>query len=393
MKITGIKTYKFDVPAGEETHDRNTGALLSSNFKPWLFLKIETDTDISGWGEGSGGWLAPSVEPTLHEWSVLLIDQDPLRVVALTEDIPNRLPFKGGPVFATALAAINMALYDIAGKAWGVPVHTILGGRQRDRVRVYRGGNIFSDPEQAVAEARRVQSCGVAGLKGNPLENRTWPMDGTAIDHSTSCVTAVREELGPGFDILLDTHGSPTPELSIEFARCVAPLRPLFLEEPVKVGSTEALLQVSRQSPVPIATGEKLFSLQEFQPLIDQRACAFLQPDVAHCGGITGLMDIARAARQAQMLMAPHMDGGPISFAATLHADAVSANFLIQETAFFEQLNRYVEHPWVIEDGYVNISDQPGLGIEVKEQDIAELTYEPPPYRQYRHADGSWKGW
>ena len=167
----------------------------------------------------------------------------------------------------------------------------------------------------------------------------------------------------------------------------------MFIEEPVQCQNVEVMAEIARGTHLPIATGEKLFSLQELQPRIDQRACAFLQPDVAHCGGITGLMDIARAARQAQMLMAPHMDGGPISFAATLHADAVSANFLIQETAFFEQLNRYVEHPWVIEDGYVNISDQPGLGIEVKEQDIAELTYEPPPYRQYRHADGSWKGW
>ena len=163
--------------------------------------------------------LTPSVEATLHEWSSLLIDQDPLLVVALTEDITNRLPWKGGPVFGTAIAAINAALYDIAGKAWGVPVHTILGGRRRDRIRVYCGGNLFSTPEEAADATREIKAQGYAGVKSNPLESRTWQMDETAVEHSTACVAAAREGVGPDFDILLDAHGSPTPELSIEFAR------------------------------------------------------------------------------------------------------------------------------------------------------------------------------
>jgi galactonate dehydratase len=176
----------------------STGQLLSSTFKPWLFLKIETDAGISGWGEGSGEWLTLSVEATLHEWSSLLIDRDALPVVGLTEDITNRLPWEGGPVFGTAIAAINTALYDIAGKAWGVPVHTILGGKRRDRVRVYCSGNLFASPEKAVTAAQQVKAQGYAGVKGNPLETRTWPMDGAAIDHSVACVAAVREEATEG---------------------------------------------------------------------------------------------------------------------------------------------------------------------------------------------------
>jgi len=393
MKISSIKTYKFSVPTGQKIRDPHTGQLLCSTSKPWLFLKVETDTGIVGWGEGSGEWLVPSVEATLHEWSSLLVGQDPLNVVALTEDITNRIPWKGGPVFGTAIAAINMALYDIAGKAWEAPVYTILGGKRRNRVRVYAGGAMFRSPEEAVEEARRVAEMGYAGIKGNPLEDRTWPMDIPAIEHCVQCVAAIRGAVETGFDILLDAHGSPTPELSIEFARRVAPYRPLFLEEPVKVGSLEALMEVSRKSPVPIATGEKLFTLRDFKPLIDRRACAFLQPDLGHCFGITGMMDIARSAEQAQMLMAPHMAAGPILYAATLHADATMNNFLIQETHGFERFHSCVEHDWVIKDGYINISERPGLGIEVKEQDIAKLPYEPLPYRQYRHADGSWKGW
>ena len=393
MKISGTKTYKFSVPTGQEIHDSHTGKLISSRSKPWLFLKIETDTDIVGWGEGSGEWLVPSVEATLHEWSSLLVGQNPLNVVALTEDITNRLPWKGGPVFGTAIAAINMALYDIAGKAWGVPVHTVLGGQRRDRIRVYCGGTIFRTPEEAKAEAYRSMELGYAGIKGNPLEDRTWPMDISAIEHCTRCVSAIRESVGDEFDILIDAHGSPTPELSLEFANRVAPYRPLFLEEPVKVGSVEALMEVSRKSPVPIATGEKLFTLHDFKPLIEQRACAFLQPDTAHCFGITQMMEIARSAEHQQMLMAPHIAGGPILYAATLHVDAAMNNFLIQETHGLDHFGRCVEHNWIVQDGYVNVPQRPGLGIEVKEQDIAGFPYEPLPYRQYRHADGSWKGW
>ncbi len=298
-------------------------------------------------------------------------------------------------MFGTAIAAINVALYDIAGKAWGVPVHTILGGKRRDRVRVYSGGDLFSSSEGAVASAERLKARGFAGIKGNPLESRTWPMARGAIDQCVSCVAAVREAVGPGFDLLLDTHGSPLPELSIEFARQVAPYAPLFLEEPMKVGSMEALLEVSRKSPVPVATGEKLFTVGDFKPLIDQRACSFLQPDVTHCFGLTTLVDIAKLANQSQMLMAPHNAGGPLCFAASVHADAVTPNFLIQETSAdrFDQFGDFVEHDWVIEKGHVNVSDAPGLGVEVKESDIADLPYTQYPYRQYRHEDGSWKGW
>ncbi len=377
LKITGIKTYKFSTYSG----------------KPWLYLKIETNSEISGWGEGSGEWLVEPVEATLRNWIPLLVDRNPLQVVELTEDIQNRIPWKGGPVFGTAIAAINSALYDIAGKAWGVPVHMILGGKRRDRVRVYTGASLFESPEKAAEAARRTVDNGYTAMKSVPLEARTRPMDERVLEHCVKCLAAARQAVSSETDILLDTHGSPTPELSLEFSRRIAPYRPLFLEEPVKVGSVAALLAVSRRSPVPIATGEKLFTLRDFRPLIDQRACAFLQPDLSHSFGISHILDIAAAAEEAQMLMALHMTGGPLAYAASLTADSVMNNFLIQETHGFDYFHRYADHDWTIQDGYVNVSDRPGLGIEVKEPDIAKLPYQPYPFRQYRHADGSWKGW
>ncbi len=394
MKIRSLRTYKFSVPTGQQVRDPATGALLCSTSKPWLFLELRTDAGISGWGEGTGEWLTEPVEAALHAWEELLVGRDPLPAEALCEDVQDRLPWKGGPVFGSALAAVNQALYDIAGKAWGVPAHTILGGKRRDRVRVYTGTSMDT-PEAAAAGALSALEAGFAGVKGNPLETRTWPMDREAVDHSAACVQAMREAVGSRLDLLLDAHGSPTPELSLAFAEAAAPYRPLFLEEPVKVGSVEALLEVSRKSPVPVAAGEKLFTLADFQPLIERRACAYLQPDVSHCSGITGLVEIGRAARAGQMLMAPHNAGGPLTLAASLTADAVTPNFLIQEMSrsWFDSFGEYVEHDWRIADGHISLPDAPGLGVLVKARDIEKLPYEPLPFRQYRHADGSWKGW
>ena len=396
MKITAVKTYPVSVPTGQKPIlDPKSGEKLYSTHKSWLFVKIETDAGIDGWGEGSGEWLTPYVEPSIKEMARLLIDRDPQDVVALCDDLANRVPWKNGPIYGTAIAGINMALYDIVGKAWGVPVYTILGGKRRDKVRVYSGGAFFDDPSTAGQIAKDVMALGFAGIKSNPLEGRTWPMDYPVIEHCVACVAAVREAVPDDFDILLDAHGSPTPEFSIEFARQVQPYHPLFLEEPCKVGSVEALMEVSRKSPVPIATGEKIFTPRDFLPLIQRRACAFLQPDLTHCYGITAAYEISRLAEESQMLMAPHQVSGPVCYGATLAVDTAINNFLIQESyhSIFEQFDKYAEHDWVIKDGYVNVSDRPGLGVEIKEADIAKSEYKPMDYRQYRHEDGSWKGW
>jgi galactonate dehydratase len=396
MKITSVKTYPLSVPTGQEIRDPGTGELVCSTHKSWLFLKLETDAGISGWGDGSGEWLVGSVETMLQELVPLLLDRDPTQVEALTDDIELFSPWKGGPIIGTAIAAINMALYDIAGKAWGVPVHTILGGKRRDRLQVYAsGGLVESSPSEAAATAQQHIANGYAGVKGNPLESRRTPMDLAAIDRSLECIAAVREAIGPDPAILLDTHGSPTPELSIEFSRRAAPYAPMFLEAPVKVGSVDALMDVTQRSPIPIATGEQLFAVREFEELILRRACAVLQPDITHCFGITAYCEIAKRANRQQMLMAPHNVAGPIGNAASFHASAATPNFLILEMVapYFERFSSYAEHDWEIADGYINVSDRPGLGIEVKEADIAKIPHQPMAFRQYRHADGSWKGW
>ena len=397
MKITRIKTYMFNVPTGPVRLDPRTRQPISSAFKTWLFLKLETNAGLSGWGEGSGEWISPIVQTAIRQWDELLIGRDPLNVTAICDDITNRIPWKGGPILGSAIAAVNMALYDLAGKALGIPTHRLLGGRQRDRVLIYdNGGLSFDEIDEARARARAAVDAGARGLKGNPLETRTWAMDRRELQHCVDVVQAVREEVGPDVELLLDTHGSPAPELSIAFARLVAPYRPLFLEEPCKVGAVSVLKEISQKSPVPIATGEKLFSYRDFKEVIDARACAFLQPDVSHSFGIDNFLHISKLADEAQMLMAPHNASGPVHFAALLQADAVLRNFLIQEVsgAWFRRFDDYVDHEFRLDDGFVNLPDRPGLGIEVKEADVAKLPYDKRmAYRQYRNADGSWKGW
>ena len=162
------------------------------------------------------------------------------------------------------------------------------------------------------------------------------------------------------------------------------------------MGSVETLRDISTKSPVPIATGEKLFSYRDFKEVIDARACAFLQPDLSHCFGINNFLHVARLAEEAQMLMAPHNAGGPVHFAALLNTDAVINNFLIQEVSgqWLARFDEFVEHDFQLDNGFINLVDRPGLGMDVKETDVAKLPYDRRmKYRQYRHADGSWKGW
>ena len=221
-------------------------------------------------------------------------------------------------------------------------------------------------------------------------------MDYRELEHCTQVIAAVRDEVGPQIELMLDTHGSPSPALSIAFARMVAPYRPLFLEEPCKVGSVKALQEISVKSPVPIATGEKLFSFRDFKEIIEARACAFLQPDLSHSFGINNFLHIARLADDAQLLMAPHNAGGPVHFAALVNVDATISNFLIQEVSgtWLARFDEFVDHDFQLQEGFIKLVNRPGLGIDVKEQDMAKLPYDRRmKYRQYRHADGSWKGW
>ena len=255
MKIRSLRTYKFSVPTGQRIRDPATGELLCSTSKPWLFLELRTDVGISGWGEGTGEWLTEPVEAALHAWEELLVGRDPaagagpVRGRAGPPALEGRTglrqrPGGGGTRPSTTSPGRPGGCPPIPSSAAGAGTGSACTPRPHWPRR--------RRPSPAPGRPWRP---GTPASKGNPLETRSWPMDREAVEHSAACVQAMREAVGDGLDLLLDAHGSPTPELSLAFAEAVAPWRPLFLEEPVKAGSVEALLEVSRKSPVPVRRG------------------------------------------------------------------------------------------------------------------------------------------
>jgi galactonate dehydratase len=379
MRITGVTTRR-----------------MWAGTRNWLFVRIETDEGLHGWGEGSLEWWEDAVEAAIGVLERQLVGQDPRRVGALHFDLLRRTGWRGGPVHGSALSAIDQALWDIAGKARGVPVYELLGGALRERVRAYAsGGYSCDDPAEAVELARSWTGRGFGALKANPAESRRTPIDNAAVDRTVAVMDAVRAALGPGVDLLLDCHGSPTPPMGLRLAEAIAPFRPLFLEEPVQSGDLEALLEVSRKSPVPIATGEKLVSREEFRPIVDRRAASVIQPDLSHAYGLTGVLRIAQLAEDRQVWVAPHNSCGPVGTAAALHLDAVIPNFLIQEIGTYALpfVDQIAPGAFTLRDGYFDLPTAPGLGVDLDEAAIAANPPRAMPLREYRHADGSWSGW
>lgn len=378
MKITELETYTF------WKGSRNA-----------LLLKIQTDAGIYGWGEGTLEWMEDVVSAAIHNYRELLIGQNPLNNLSLIDDLARRFPWKGGPIIGSALSAIDIALWDIAGKVRSAPVYELLGGARRQKMRAYANYS-FIDLDEAVRLAHYWTNQGITAMKANPVEQRRWPWDLKEIDQTVKVLAAVRDAVGPHVDFLLDAHGSPTPLLAVALADAIAPYRPMFLEEPTQWGDISALTEVAQKSTVPIATGEKLMAATDFRDLCNARAAAIFQPDVCHAYGITGLRRIAEMAELYQIWLAPHNANGPVGTAAALHLDATIHNFLIQEGGgnyreFFSLLQE--PYPYEVVDGYFHLSGQPGLGVEVDEAALTELPAQRMEIRQYRHTDGSWSGW
>lgn len=379
MLVTEIKTYR-----------------MWAGTRNWLFVKLETDAGVYGWGEGSLEMWDDVVETAIHNLSRLVIGRDPLDVGAINFDLNRRSGWRGGAILGSAVSALDLALWDIIGKIHDLPVYRLLGGAHRQRMRAYlSGGYTFKSTQEAITLARAAIAQGFTALKANPAEARRTPFDYQAVEQTVDVLRALRETIGWEVDLLLDCHGSPTPPLGSMLAEAIAPYRPLFLEEPAQDSDVSGTVEVARKSPVPIATGEKVTTIQAFRELCERRAAAILQPDIVHVGGITGMMRIAAMAESFQVWIAPHNATGPVGTSAVLHAAAAMPNFMIQEIGlyalpFFDQILR---KPIKIEDGFFLLPDGPGLGVELNEEAIAVNPPQPMPLREYRHSDGSWSGW
>jgi galactonate dehydratase len=336
-------------------------------------VKVTTDSGLVGWGETTLEGKPKSTVAAVEELADYLIGKDPLRIEFHWQHIYRSAFFRGGPVLMTALSGLDQALWDIAGKHYGVPVYQLLGGPVRDRVRVYAHWGIHDLTDAGLEQARerleRLRASGYTAFKSGPGGAWRGHEPPAVIDAFVRRAYLMREWVGPEVELAFDLHGKMTPALALEICHELKGMRPLFVEEPVPQENVAALRQVAERAPVPIATGERLLTRWGFREVCEQQAAAYLQPDVSHVGGITELKKVANLAEVYYMHIAPHCAIGPVALAAGLHVDAVIPNFLIQEQIDASLGDGLLREPWVVQDGHIALPTRPGLGFEIDERE------------------------
>lgn len=367
----------------------------------WLFCRIATDEGIVGWGEPIVEGRAATVRSAVHELADYLVGQDPLRIEDHWQVLSKGGFYRGGPVLSSAVAGIDQALWDIAGQAYGAPVHALLGGPVRDRARVYAwaGGDKPTEITDSVAE--RVEQ-GFSAVKMNASAVMSRLATAREVDDVLARLQAARDALGPDRDVAVDFHGRVSAANARRLLPMMAPYHPLFVEEPVLPEFDGPLGGIVAASSVPIAMGERYFHRSDFlAPL--QAGVAVVQPDISHAGGISEVRRIAALAEIHDAVLAPHCPLGPIALAASLQVAFATPNFLIQEQSLGIHYNAgkdlidYLIDPAVFRfvDGHVELPVSPGLGIQVDEDAVRRADEVGHRWRSpiWRHADGSFAEW
>lgn len=368
----------------------------------WLFLKIETDEGIVGWGEPVLEGRASTVAAAVEELSDYLIGQDPRNIEDLWTVMYRGGFYRGGGIMMSALAGIDQALWDIKGKALGVPAYELLGGKVRDKIRVYSwiGGD---RPSDTAAAAKDAVDRGFTAVKMNGTEELQYIDTWDKVQGCLENVQAVRDAVGENVGIGVDFHGRVHKPMAKVLLKELEPFKLMFIEEPVLSENVNSMLEPLRNSGTPIALGERLFSRWDFKDVLASGAVDIIQPDPSHCGGITEARKIAAMAEAYDVAVALHCPLGPIALAANLQIDAGAYNAFIQEQSLGIHYNKsndlldYVNDPSVFayEDGMVAIPEGPGLGIDVNEEYVIERAAEGHRWRNpiWRHKDGSFAEW
>ena len=368
----------------------------------WLFLKIETDEGIAGWGEPVIEGRAATVEAAVHEFSDSLIGRDPRRIEDIWQMLYRGGFYRGGPILMSAMAGIDQALWDIKGKALGVPVHELLGGAVRERMRMYCwiGGD---RPGNVAPQAKEVVNKGFTAFKMNGTPELAIVDSHRKIDEAVARVAEAREAVGSDIGIAIDFHGRVHRPMAKVLLRELEPFHPLFVEEPVLAEQLHCLPQIAVGLGYPIATGERLHSRFAFRDLFEARVVDIVQPDISHCGGLTEARKIAVMAEAYDLALAPHCPLGPLTLAASLQLDFISHNAFIQEQSMgihYNVDNDVLDYlvdpePLRIVDGYLPLLERPGLGVEINQAFVEERARTGHRWRNplWRHEDGSVAEW
>ena len=337
-------------------------------------VKITTDNGIVGWGETTLEGKPKSTWAAVEELAEYFVGKDPLRIEHHWQHVYRSAFFRGGNVLMSALAGIDQALWDIAGKYYDVPAYMLLGGAVRDRIRVYAHWGVHGQSDEALAAARArldmLLAKGYTAFKAGP--GGTWRAHEppARIDAFVKDAYTMREWVGDEVELCFDFHGKMTPGLAIEVCGQLAGMRPMFVEEPIPQENVDALKEVSDHVPFPIATGERLLSRWEFREIFEKQAVSYIQPDGSHAGGITELKKIANMAEVYYIHIMPHCAIGPVAFSACMQVDAVVPNFLVQEQVDVGLGEGLLVEPWQVVDGHVELPTKPGLGFELIESEV-----------------------
>jgi len=343
----------------------------------WLFVKVSTDEGLSGWGEPIVEGHATTVAAAVREIEAYILGRDPELIEDIWQMLYRGRFYRGGPVMMSAMAGINQALWDIKGKRHNVPIYSLLGGPVRQKIQVYSwiGGDRPSDVASA---AREKKAQGFSAIKMNATEEMHYVETFDKVEAVVERVAAVRDATEPAFGIAVDFHGRVHKPMAKVLAKELEPFHLMFIEEPVLCENNEALGEFARHSPVPIATGERMYSRWDYKRIFQDGFVDIIQPDVSHAGGISEVLKIANMAEAYDVALAPHCPLGPIALASCLQVDAVAHNAFIQEQSLGLHYNvgndlfDYIENPeaFAFQDGYVTLPDGPGLGITINEDAV-----------------------
>jgi galactonate dehydratase len=368
----------------------------------WLFLKIETDEGLVGWGEPIVEGKADTVKAAVDEMMQTMIGKDPMPIEDHWNTNYRSGFYRGGPVLMSALSGIDQALWDIKGKYFNAPVYQLMGGKTRDKIKVYTwiAGDRPADVGRAAMEARQN---GFAAVKMNATEEMQIIDSYRKIERVLERVASLRESVGSTVDVGIDFHGRLHKAMAKVLARELEQYHPMFIEEPVLPENNEALREIANCTSIPIATGERMFSRWQFKEILQSGFVDIIQPDLSHAGGITECKKILSMAEAYDVAAAPHCPLGPIALAACLQVDATCYNAFIQEQSLGIHYNQGNDLPDYLTDrsifnyqqGFVDIPAAPGLGITINEEYVREKAKEGHNWKNpvWRHEDGSVAEW
>ncbi|MBI3695845.1 MAG: D-galactonate dehydratase [Acidobacteria bacterium] len=369
LKITGLKTFVVHVGSVN-----------------WVFCKVFTNQRLTGLGEGSVTSKEATLAQAILEHERFLVGKDPTEIELLWQGMYRYPRWRGGPILNSAISAVEIALWDILGQALGVPIYNLLGGAARKRIRMYK--DVGSTPEaflQAKAEGYTAAKSGFITVNNNLV------IPPYAVREGARKLGAVRKAVGDDFDICIDAHGVPTTVMAVDFCTRIEELRPFFVEEPTQLEDLDELALLRQKTKVPLATGERSFTKYGFAQFCARHLVNYVQPDVCHAGGILELKKIGVLAETYRIEMAPHNPQSEVSTLASLHVDATTPAATIQEYS----PNRA---PWIqelfnggavkVKDGYAELPDRPGLGVDLNEKVAAQHPYQPVNRPNYVFSDG-----